>query len=166
MPVTLNLAIHTTCFNGSAETLSGGTPAGGTYTGTAVSGGVFTPSSAPIGPHAITYTVTDSGCSNSAIDTIDVTYCTGLLSLNNPMMVDLYPNPSNGNFELVITNAAAGDFNIDVVDMDGRKIVEAMHETAQAQYMKRFDLSALAKGVYFVRVITSNEIIIKRIVLQ
>ena len=166
VPVTLNLNVNTICFNAGNETLSGGTPGGGVYSGVGVAGGVFSPSSAPIGPDAITYTVSDSGCSYSATDTIHVTYCTDVASLDNAMKVDLYPNPSNGNFELVIATSAASDFSIDVVDVDGRKIVDAMHQTAQTQYMQRFDLSALAKGIYFVRVMTSSDMVIKRIVLQ
>ena len=166
VPVTLNLNVNTICFNAGNVTLSGGAPSGGVYSGTGVSGGVFSPSSAPIGPDAIAYTVSDSGCSYIATDTINVTYCTDVAGIDNSMKVDLYPNPSNGNFELVIATSTASDFNIDVVDVDGRKIVDAMHETAQTQYMQRFDLSALAKGIYFVRIMTSNDLVVKRIILQ
>jgi len=51
------------CDNGGLVTLSGGSPAGGTYSGTGVSGGQFDPTG---GPQLITYTYTDAnGCSNS-----------------------------------------------------------------------------------------------------
>ena len=165
-PATLNLSIHTICSNAGDETLTGGSPAGGTYSGNGVVGNVFQPSTVPPGKYAITYTVTDSGCSASAVDTITVNYCTGIISIGNPMQVDLYPNPNNGNFELIITNGFVNDFSIDVIDVDGRRIFETTHESAQAQYMKKFDLSSLAKGVYFVRVITNNETVVKRVVLQ
>ena len=51
------------CINEGAQSL-GGTPSGGTWTGTAVSGGnTFTPSVAGLGNHTLTYTYTDAnGC--------------------------------------------------------------------------------------------------------
>jgi hypothetical protein len=58
------------CDNGGMVTLSGGSPAGGMYSGTNVSGGDFDPSG---GTQAITYTYTDgNGCSNMASETFTV----------------------------------------------------------------------------------------------
>lgn len=43
-----------------------GDPAGGTFSGTGISGSMFSPSGAGVGPHTVTYTYTDgNGCTNS-----------------------------------------------------------------------------------------------------
>lgn len=62
------------CFADAAYGLTGGSPADGVYSGTGVnSSGVFTPSTAGVGQHTITYTYTDgNGCTNNAQRTIDV----------------------------------------------------------------------------------------------
>ncbi|MCW5922183.1 MAG: HYR domain-containing protein [Saprospiraceae bacterium] len=61
------------CINASPFALAGGTPAGGTYSGTGVSGGNFNPALAGVGPHLITYTYTDGdGCEGSCAFTITV----------------------------------------------------------------------------------------------
>lgn len=61
------------CENETAFALTGGMPAGGTYTGTGVSGGNFDPSAAGAGTTNITYTFVDgNGCSNSAVEPITV----------------------------------------------------------------------------------------------
>jgi len=61
------------CCDDTPITLSGATPAGGTYSGEGVSAGVFTPSCASPGPKTITYTYTDgNGCTNSCTFTITV----------------------------------------------------------------------------------------------
>jgi gliding motility-associated-like protein len=61
------------CISAAPFALSGGSPAGGTYSGTGVSGGNFDPSIAGIGTHTITYTYTDgNSCTNSANNTITV----------------------------------------------------------------------------------------------
>ena len=71
--VALQLANNTLCNNGTAEILSGGFPAGGSYSGSGVSNGYFLPSQAGIGTHIITYTFNNAnGCSATAIDTITV----------------------------------------------------------------------------------------------
>lgn len=55
------------CLNDPAATLSSGSPAGGSYSGTGVANGIFIPSAAGVGSHAITYIFTDSvGCIGSA----------------------------------------------------------------------------------------------------
>ena len=61
------------CANASAFTLTGGQPAGGTYSGVGVSGGMFDPAVAGVGTHTITYTYTNAqGCSSSASKTITI----------------------------------------------------------------------------------------------
>jgi hypothetical protein len=84
-PIVSLPAYAMTCPTGSAFTLNTGTPAGGTYSGTGVSGSTFTPASAGAGSHTITYNYTDAhGISNSASQTITLDYdaCTTQLQTN------------------------------------------------------------------------------------
>lgn len=58
----------------AAFTLSGATPPGGSYSGDGVSGGMFDPAVANLGPHVITYTYIDANtCTNTCTFTITVT---------------------------------------------------------------------------------------------
>jgi subtilisin-like proprotein convertase family protein/endonuclease/exonuclease/phosphatase family metal-dependent hydrolase len=70
--VTLN-SFSDVCVNANSFTLTGGSPAGGVYSGAGVSNGVFSPSVAGAGNHTITYTYDDgSGCGGSATSNIFV----------------------------------------------------------------------------------------------
>ncbi|HEX2901343.1 MAG TPA: T9SS type A sorting domain-containing protein [Bacteroidia bacterium] len=61
------------CVDAPALTLAGGSPAGGTYSGTGVSSGVFDPAVAGVGTHTLTYTGTDgNGCTATTTGTITV----------------------------------------------------------------------------------------------
>ena len=61
------------CTTDPIQTLTQGSPSGGTYSGPGVSGNNFTPSSAGIGNHVIKYKVTNSsGCKDSASTTVSV----------------------------------------------------------------------------------------------
>ncbi|ABG58304.1 T9SS type A sorting domain-containing protein [Cytophaga hutchinsonii] len=71
--VNLNLgSLNNLCINSGDKTLSGGTPGGGTYLGTGVSGSTFSPVAAGTGSYTITYTASQNGCSGTATATITV----------------------------------------------------------------------------------------------
>lgn len=73
LPVVAFSNLSSTCLNTPAFTLTGGTPAGGTYSGTAVSGNEFTPATAGVGTYVITYNYTNAnGCSASDTSAIHV----------------------------------------------------------------------------------------------
>lgn len=69
LPVVTQQPFSPICVDGAAVLLSGGSPTGGSYSGTGVSGGLFTPSFAGPGNHPITYTFSDAnGCVNNATE--------------------------------------------------------------------------------------------------
>ncbi len=73
LPIVQQASFTGLCVNDQAITLSGGTPAGGTYSGTGVSGGFFNPNTSGAGTFNITYSyATAQGCSGSAIEPITV----------------------------------------------------------------------------------------------
>ena len=73
LPVVTFGALADVCVDAAAFALSGGSPVGGTYSGTGVSAGNFSPATAGTGTHTITYTYTDgNGCINSATSDITV----------------------------------------------------------------------------------------------
>lgn len=73
LPTVTFAALADVCENDSALALTGGSPAGGTYSGTGVSSGNFDPLAAGVGTHTITYSFTDANsCSATATQTITV----------------------------------------------------------------------------------------------
>ncbi|MBK6988164.1 MAG: T9SS type A sorting domain-containing protein [Bacteroidetes bacterium] len=66
-------ALSPVCQTASAVTLSGGSPSGGTYSGTGVTGNSFDPATSGVGTFAITYSYTNAnGCSSTAQSTMVV----------------------------------------------------------------------------------------------
>ena len=84
--VTWTSSLNSQCASATSYALSGGLPAGGTYSGTAVSGGVFNPSLAGTGTFTLSYTFRDlNNCIKTATNTIvvnplPVVTCTGILA--------------------------------------------------------------------------------------
>ncbi|MEO5569348.1 MAG: gliding motility-associated C-terminal domain-containing protein [Bacteroidia bacterium] len=86
-------SVNPVCDGASSFMLTGGSPAGGTYSGVGVSGNDFDPAIAGIGTQTITYSYTDAqGCSNSLIT--DIT-------------VNALPNVTLSNFSSVCVDAAS-----------------------------------------------------------
>ena len=73
LPVITLASFAPVCANAASLPLSGGSPSGGAYAGTGVSGSTFDPAIAGAGSHSITYAYIDSnGCSSSATENITV----------------------------------------------------------------------------------------------
>lgn len=63
---------HAYCVDASSVTLTG-SPAGGTFSGTGITGNSFDPATAGVGTYAITYTYSDGfGCSNTSTQNVTV----------------------------------------------------------------------------------------------
>ena len=100
-------AIAPVCEDQSSLILSGGSPAGGTYSGSNVSGGIFNIAAAGSGTHSITYTYLDplTLCENSATESITVNDLPQLtLNLPPPFCIDdsvmlpQWVNPGGGTY--------------------------------------------------------------------
>jgi large repetitive protein len=74
LPVVTFAALNPICVSAAPIALSGGSPAGGNYSGTGVAANMFGPAQAGPGVHTLTYTYTDpgTGCTNSATQVISV----------------------------------------------------------------------------------------------
>ncbi|MCA6362702.1 MAG: T9SS type A sorting domain-containing protein [Bacteroidetes bacterium] len=146
--VTLTLMQDSFCTNQpSASVLSGGSPAGGVWSGPGVSGNLFTPSVAGPGLHTIAYTYTDTNaCSNVATEVVFVDICNGVSTINTGEFA-VYPNPAH---DMVIISLGEEHEvkTISLYDMTGRLLLrEAVNNRTQVQ----LSLNGLENGVYLIR---------------
>jgi thiol-disulfide isomerase/thioredoxin len=157
------------CTNSSAITLTGGSPAGGSYSGVGVSAGSFDPSIAGVGNHTITYLYNNgSGCTNTATHDIYVKACTltGIGSLEEISKMVLYPNPTSGNFALEIGVLHNQEATIEVMNSFGQTVYTENHTFVSGNNKLELNLSSVAQGVYFVKVKTLSNVLIKSIVIK
>lgn len=166
LPIVSLAPFSTVCINWTPVTLTGGSPAGGTYSGNAVSGGVFDPAAAGAGMHTITYTYADvNGCSDTAQQLINVDLCTGLSANAEPGAVQLFPNPATSSATLVLGQEGVNTIcTIEVLSSQGQ-VLSAQQQTVNGRSNVEMGFRNFAKGVYFVRVISDNGIQTIRLVL-
>ena len=155
LPTVTMGALSDVCVYYSASSLTQGTPAGGVYSGTGVSGGMFTPSSAGLGAHTITYTYVDgNGCSNSANTVVNVNTCASIDELNAADVV-IVPNPVESLFQI---SGIDGESTVELVDFSG-KVINSFQKGEST-----FDVSNLSEGVYIVRIKADSGVILTKLV--
>jgi hypothetical protein len=149
--VSVSLAVDTVCVADGAYVLSGGSPAGGTYSGPGVTTGSFNPTTAGLGLKTITYSYTDpnTGCSATSTDAIFVDACTGIVAaeINNNFTV--MPNPNNGTFTLQLNTTKVAD--VMIYDALGQLV-----STQKVEPNVQQQLSVDQSGVYLVVVMTAD----------
>jgi uncharacterized protein (DUF427 family) len=145
--VTLTLPQDSFCSNQpSASVLSGGSPAGGVWSGPGVSGNLFTPALAGPGLHTIAYTYTDTNaCSNIATEVVFVDVCNGVNTTTADAFA-VYPNPAHN----VVIIRLGEDHQVKTIvlyDMTGRLL---MQEAVNNRTQLELSLNGLESGVYLI----------------
>ena len=152
--VTLTLPFDTLYKNSPVQTLSGGSPAGGSFSGSGIGGTQITPAAFVLGNYQATYTFTNAnGCANAAVDQFII--------IEKTDNVNVFPNPGNGN--IVIT--AAPDMIGSTVTMftaSGMKVT-TWRITGRRQ---QFNFTKLAAGMYSLVIQQGETSILKQIVIM
>jgi hypothetical protein len=134
------------CSNGTLVVLTG-SPSGGTFSGTGVSGNQFDPS-VGTGTYTITYSYTDANsCSNSSQIVMVVNNCNSLVSWNPQSGWNVYPNPFSDM--LVFKNASSEALIITIWDATG-KLMDKQQIPSEKEM--KIATEKWSKGLYMIRV--------------
>jgi hypothetical protein len=159
VPVVSMDSLHALCRDDKAVTLSGGTPSGGSYTGTGVNGSSFDPKISGAGTFTAGYFYLDTNfCSNSAVITVKVDECVKIVNglvLNETIRI--YPSPTHGIINIVADQKI---LNVVVYDLAGRKVGIVFE---QKERSAGIDLSKEPDGIYVVDIRSAQEKIRTRI---
>ncbi len=154
--VELALNPSSICNDSEPVELTGGIPENGTYSGTAVSNGLFDPAIAGIGTFSIFYSYTDTNnCSNSDTAQIIVESCTGITKKGDiGSLIRIFPNPNSGIFTIIMENSSYKS-KIEIYNIMGKKV----YYTQLTSDITVIDLRKEIEGIYFYTVKSYEEII-------
>lgn len=108
------------------------------------------------GVHNFTVEVTNqNGCAVSDEINLEYVDCTGINELATNIKLNVYPNPSNGVFNVSLTTIESTKVNIQVVSSNGKVVFVKENLDLYGQNDLQIDLSSYAKGMY--QLIISND---------
>jgi hypothetical protein len=158
--VTASASSMTPCADDANVVLTG-SPAGGIFLGTSVTGSQFDPS-VGAGSYAIMYDYTDAnGCAGSDTITINVNACVGIAETPANNNINVYPNPTSDNVMITISNFT-GSAMIRVMSAEGKVVLQQNTTTANTT----LDVEQLATGAYFVEVTDANGKSISKLIVE
>lgn len=166
---TVTLASFTTipCSKDAPFALTGGLPAGGSYSGIGVTAGTtFNPTSAGA-VQGITYMYVDpNGCANSASSNMTVVFCTGIEEYTSEGL-SVYPNPTTtGIFNIAIKNASSTEMMISIIDIQGKEVYKTLEKNISADHNKEINIMHLAKGIYYIKLSTDADVKIQKLIVE
>jgi len=102
------------------------------------------------------------------IDTMVVVIdsCTGINDLSGKTRLNVYPNPSNGTFNIEVSGLTGQAFTLMVMNVHGQVMFSGDLNSKNDTYANSINLTYLPRGVYYVSIGTEKEHIIKKIVLN
>lgn len=155
LPNVILALFNSVCDTAGLVNLTGGSPAGGTYSGTSISNNSFN-TAIGLGTYPITYNFSDNnGCSSSATSNLTVIDCSGAsfveLTVNE---ISVYPNPTDNIFTIEVSDFIIGQ-TFTVYDIRGRLLLNGkLNETKTP-----INVSSFATGTYYVNLPESNKMI-------
>jgi len=143
--------------NAAPFALTGGTPAGGTYSGPGVTGNMFDPAAAGAGVTDVIYTYTNpvTGCTGSAASGIHVDVAAGISSTAAANTVSVYPNPFSSEATVSFSkDVKLVNAEFHVYDMVGKEVIR---RTDIRSNSIRIEQGELSPGAYFYKFINDGK---------
>jgi hypothetical protein len=117
------------------------------------------------GTFTVTLTVGNGCGSETTTQTISI-IGTGIETLADGTSLELYPNPTSDVINVSFNGSKTQNLTVRVVNMNGQLVYTDAVGQYAGQYKNTIDLSASAKGVYFVQLITDQGTINRKVVLH
>ncbi len=147
------------CETATSVVLGTSSPAGGTYSGTAVTGSTFNASVAGIGTFSILYSFTDANsCTNSASSNIMVDACLGVDQNAGVNEIVIYPNPTSDVINVIMNGVKLS--HITITDVLGKVVYEIDSSLEKTE----INLTNFQSGIYFIQIQTEGSTITKKVV--
>ncbi|MFC2107048.1 S8 family serine peptidase [Bacteroidota bacterium] len=108
----------------------------------------------------------DFNCNTTDSIAIEVLNCSGINENDKNIAITVFPNPSNGIFNLELKSLKSRNVRLKVISVSGAVVYEESGINISGTFKKQLNLSKLEKGIYNVIVFDDNKVVTKKIVFD
>lgn len=80
--------------------------------------------------------------------------------------ISVFPNPTTGLFNVSTTNANFTELLINIFDIQGQEVFNALEKNNSSNYTKQINLEGLAKGLYYIKLTTGFGVKTQKLIIQ
>ncbi|HOY30658.1 MAG TPA: PKD domain-containing protein [Bacteroidales bacterium] len=117
------------------------------------------------GTYAVTLVAYSDCTADSVTQYINIT-AGGIDDYQTEKNIVCQPNPSNGVFNLIISNNHCDDITLDIYQINGSSVYQDRITDNSKIISKQIDITAFEKGVYYMRLSGKNLNVVRKIVLE
>jgi hypothetical protein len=99
--------------------------------------------------------VTHSGC--SSLQSVATSVTTGIDVLVDSSAFSVYPNPSDGNFNIFFFEQTKSNYKIELINMLGQVVFKDQLINFSGQYSKSINISEYGKGIYTITLTNDSD---------
>jgi hypothetical protein len=118
-----------------------------------------------------TLTITDNAVQDSGV--LNSWYLEVCVNIITPLSSDsfqidglsIYPNPNNGNFNIVFDNAVSDKVAINVFDISGRSVYVEAFEVSST-FNQNINLNGVSPGLYLVQIVDGTRTTTQKVIVK
>ena len=149
--------LHTDFPNGTLQWYLNGNPIPGEIGSTHIT--------TAVGNYTVVATLPGSGCQISSPGIIAGTSSINSLK-SEGMDLYIYPNPANDQISVAFSSLAKSIADLVIVDVSGRKVLQKTINISAGNNIVDISLASLQKGLYIIKLSTSETELIKKLVIE
>ena len=97
--------------------------------------------------------------------TVIVNACIGIKENAPDGNITIYPNPTDGLLNIAI-KIRMQQLNLLLVDINGQEVFRESLQNIQPGYVRQIDISKLAKGIYFIKLMNNDHLYTEKVVIR
>jgi len=106
------------------------------------------------------YSVIVGGCESQSVSVV----ITSINNVDDNSFFSVYPNPNNGSFTVSFTGIVTEQYQLEIKNIVGASVYKESILNQSGQYSKQINVADLGKGIYLIRLSSSNNEVVKKMV--